>query len=109
MTGKSLLNIASRVGLAIDAESVRVLPESAEICRRLDIDPWGLIASGALIICAAPESADHVVGKLGEAGIDAAVIGRTTQAADGLKLAERGEARELPSFERDEAARVLGG
>ena len=108
-TGLAELATASGVGLAIDAAAVKVLPEPAEICHRLGLDPWGLIASGALLISVAPERAEEVVGKLSKDGSDAVVIGRATVAGEGLKLIEDGSEKELPSFERDEAARALEG
>ena len=107
-TGLAELAAASEVGLLINAAGVNVLPEPADICRRLGADPWGLIASGALLIAVAPEYADELVASLGDASIDAAVIGHATRQAEGLRVVDGDETRALPLFERDEVARILG-
>jgi rhamnosyltransferase len=40
--------LASNTGITIDTDRVNVLPETRRICEALDLDPWGLISSGAL-------------------------------------------------------------
>ena len=53
-----LLEVATGagVGLTIDVDRVNVLPECSAICKALDLDPMGLIGSGALLAAVAPES-----------------------------------------------------
>ena len=41
---------ASGLGLAIEEGSVPVLPETEIMCNALDLDPLGLLGSGALLI-----------------------------------------------------------
>ena len=41
------LAFASKVDIVIDESAVNVLPICRAICDALDIDPWGLISSGA--------------------------------------------------------------
>ena len=98
---------AAGVGLTIDGDRIPVVPECAEICAALGLDPLGLIASGALLAAVAPEDAPRVVAALAEEGIGAAEIGRATDASEGLKLIGAGEVRELPRFDRDELARYF--
>ena len=98
---------AAGVGLAIDGDRIPVVPECAEVCGALGLDPLGLIASGALLAAVAPEDAPRVVAALAEEGIHAAEIGRATDASEGLKLTGAGEVRELPRFNRDELARYF--
>ena len=43
-------------GIEVDASAVKVLPETEVVCRVLDIDPWGLIASGSLLVMVRPEA-----------------------------------------------------
>ncbi len=92
---------ASNVGMDIDAEAVRAMTprETAEICRALGVDPVGLIAAGALLIAAAPEDAPKIIAALEESSIHAAVIGRAIARSGGVNV---------PRFERDEMARILG-
>ncbi len=105
---------ASGVGLLIDfaALSDMVLPETSEVCRALDIDPLGLIASGALLICVRSDRAASVVAALQDEGIRAATIGHATDRSEGLrfvKAAPDGTVIPLPRFDRDEVTRALGG
>ena len=106
-TGLLEMAAAAGVGLAIDGDRIPVVPECAEICDALGLDPLGLIASGALLAAVAPEDAPRVIAALAGEGIAAAEIGRATDASEGLKLTSAGGVRELPRFDRDELARYL--
>ena len=98
---------ASGVGLEIELAQIPVLPLTREICQRLQLDPLGLIASGALLITARAEKAGALLGALRAEGVDPTVIGRVLPANDGLWAIEEGVRRPLPVFERDEVARFL--
>ena len=107
-TGLAELATAAKAGLEVDAAAVRVLPETQAVCRALGLDPLGLLASGSLLASAAPERAEAVLAALHFEGVDAAVIGRVTEASAGLRLRSSDGVRELPSFPRDELARYMG-
>ena len=112
---------ASGVGVEIDESAIQamILPETAEICVAVsadvdDVQPLGLIASGALLAAVAPDDADKVVGALREEGIRASVIGRATPRDEGVRLLgstpDGGTStRPFPRYDQDELARVLGG
>ena len=107
-TGLRELAAAADLGLLVERDSVPVLPECALMCRHLGLDPFGLIGSGSLLAAAAPDDAEAIVDALREAGIAAAVIGRMVDADQGLELrAADGSLEPLPSFARDELARLL--
>lgn len=106
-TGLHELALASGIGLEIDAEQVPVLPETAALCAEFGLDPAGLIASGALLIAAPAEEAPAILAALHQAGIAAHIIGRVLPAEAGLWLREGPERRPLPTFERDEIARLF--
>ncbi|MBI2872058.1 MAG: hydrogenase expression/formation protein [Chloroflexi bacterium] len=106
-TGLHELASAAGVGLEVDAASIAVLPETAEVCRALGLDPMGLLASGALIAAVVPGSADLVVRALRDQGIPSAVIGRVVEAERGVVLHTPAGPRPLPSFPRDELARFF--
>jgi len=91
---------ASGVGLEIDADKVKemTLPETMEVCRALDVNPLGLIASGALVIAVASEDSSAVLSGLEGASIKAAAIGRAVPRSQGVNI---------PRFPRDELARIL--
>ena len=107
-TGLAELATVAKAGLEVDVAAVRVLPETQAVCRALGLDSLGLLASGSLLASAAPERAEAVLAALHFEGVDAAVIGRVTEASAGLRLRSADGVRELPSFPRDELARYMG-
>ncbi|MBT4074523.1 MAG: hydrogenase expression protein [Chloroflexi bacterium] len=107
-TALSEVSAASNTGMLINRDNVPILPEAAELCDALSVDPWGLIASGALLITAAPDSAAGVIDAVTGTGSPAVDIGEVRPAEDGLKLVSGGQELPFPIFERDEIARVLG-
>jgi hydrogenase expression/formation protein HypE len=107
-TGLWELAQAAQVGLRIDEERLQVLPECALLCRHLGLNPLGLIGSGALIIAAAEASASAIVERLNAEGVAAAVIGQVVAAERGCQLrGVDGKLRALPTFARDEVARLF--
>ena len=106
-TGLAELAAAANAGLEVDADAVRVLPETRAVCRALALDPLGLLASGSLLAAAAPDRADAVLRALEAEGINAAVIGRVTDASAGLRFRSADGVRDLPAFPRDELARYM--
>ena len=105
----ALLELAegAGVGLTIDVDQVNVLPECSAICKALDLDPMGLIGSGALLATVAPESVQGLLSALADEGISAREIGTITSADEGLKVRSADGVGELPRFERDELARFF--
>ncbi len=106
-TGLLELATAAGVGLSIDAARIPVLPECRIICDALDLDPLGLIASGALLVALPPSNAERLIAALSQASIPANIIGSVTPTSDGLRLIYDGTERSLPTFPRDELARFF--
>ena len=108
------LAFASNVDIVFGESAVNVLPVCRTICDALDINPWGLISSGALLATVQPDHQDAVIAALREAAIDANVIGRVeVVGADevGPTVYAQSEADSSPTpittFERDELARFF--
>jgi hydrogenase expression/formation protein HypE len=102
------LSTASGNGMMVDYDSVRVLPECIALCDALSVDPWGLIASGALLITCAPGTSASIIDSLAAEGISANVIGRMTSRGEPAMMSRNGEPPEpLPVFARDEIARLF--
>ncbi len=104
-----LLEIASaaKVGILVKESSIPVLAECKVICDSLNLDPLGLLASGALIITLPATETPKLLGLLHQAGIEANVIGEITEPDKGLKIFTEAGMRDLPRFDRDELARFL--
>lgn len=98
---------AAGVGLKIEADSIRILPETARLCADFRLDPLGAIASGSLLICADPAAERRMVSRLRKAGIPTARIGTVMSKRSGVTLLNEGRARPFPRFPVDELARLF--
>ena len=66
---------AANLGVKILKDKIPIAEETMIICGFFQIDPLQLIGSGALLISAAPQSADEILEELRRSNIQAAVIG----------------------------------
>jgi len=102
------LAAASKVGLAVYADALFLAPETDAICETMKIDPLGLISSGALLIGVAPEDVDTAKDTLDRIDVTSGVIARVESAGFGLRYGSGTDWHDLPSFDRDEIARLFG-
>ena len=106
-TGLWELAHLANAGLEIEEAAIPVFPECRAICEHLDLDPLGVIASGALLIAVEPGSADRVCAALNDIGISCHAIGRLTSPEGGMKMRTATGWCDLPRFDVDEVARVF--
>lgn len=106
-TGLHELAMASKVGVHVDADRIRVLPECLKLCGYYGLDPLGVIASGALLMAVDSRDSQAVLQGLRRAGISASIIGKVTSKRAGVKIVENGRTRPLPLFAADEITKVL--
>jgi hydrogenase maturation factor len=107
-TGLWELCQAAGVGVVVERDRLPVLDRCATLCRHFALDPLGLLASGSLLIAAAPEHGPAVEERLGAAGIAATTIGQLVPADQGCILRGADDRPEpLPTFARDEIARLF--
>jgi len=106
-TGLVEIASAARVGILVEESKIPILTECKAICNSLNLNPLGLLASGALIITLPCSESTKLVGILQQIGIDASIIGKVVEAKEGLKMATATGIQDLPQFERDELARFL--
>ena len=99
---------AAQVGVLIKDENIHVFSESEQLCHHFHLDPLGSIASGALLICLAPEDTENVVGALRSAEIHASIIGTVKERDFGVKIEEKRKIQDVPRFERDEISKIFG-
>ncbi len=71
------LGEASGVGLWADLKKIPIRQETVEICNFLDLNPYGLVSGGSLLIAA--KDGDGLVEALARAEIPAARIGKITE------------------------------
>ena len=98
---------ASRVGLRIEAERIRILPETVKLCADFRLNPLGAISSGSLLICLDPAFETRTIARLRTARISAARIGTVVPKRDAVMLIENNRARPFPRFAVDEVARFF--
>jgi hydrogenase maturation factor len=96
---------ASRVALRVDADAVLWFEPGLAVCDAVGCDPWGTLASGALLAGFAAGDAEAACAALRERGFAAAPVARAEEGT-GVVL---GDGAPLPRFDRDEVARVLAG
>ena len=106
-TGLAEVARASGLGLAVEEGSVPVLPACQSICQALDLDPMGLLASGALLVTLPPSDVPALLAALEQEGIDGWEIGLMTAPEEGLQMIGRQGEVPLPEFPRDELARYF--
>ncbi|MBW2495342.1 MAG: hydrogenase expression protein [Deltaproteobacteria bacterium] len=95
---------ASGVKIQLDEAAVLWFEPGRAVCGALGADPWGALASGVLLAAFPPDRAANACRLLEERGIPARVIGEAVSGSGVL----RSDHSPLPTFARDEVARILG-
>ena len=91
----------SKTGVTLDQRLVPFTECSKAICGALELDPYRLISSGALMI--ASSEPERVIGALADKGIRATVIGEFTDLSEGAKtIGLDGVVRPMPAPSADE-------
>jgi hydrogenase expression/formation protein HypE len=101
------LAAAADVGIEIDADALLLREETRQLCAEYELNPLGIISSGAMLIGCAPASTTHILAALAQAGIAAARIGRVRERDFGVRIGSQGETRALDRFETDELTHLF--
>jgi len=107
LSGLAEIAQAGGVGLRVWKEKIPVLPETLAFSRALRFDPLALIASGALLVVATPNSVPQLLQAYAQQGVPAAVIGEILPRREGTVIVAKGRERRLCVPKRDEIARLL--
>ena len=95
------------LGFRVIRERIPVFPETDAICTALALDPLKLLASGALLIAVAPDSADSVLTAIEATGVPVVMIGEVRSSDEGTMIATNGTVESLTPPLRDEIARAF--
>jgi hydrogenase maturation factor len=98
---------AAGVGIEVDRERVPLYPETRAVCEAFALDPWGVIASGSLLVAVGESETEGLVGALRANGVEASAVGRVVEASEGVRVRDASGVRPLLSFARDEIARAF--
>ena len=95
---------AAGLALQLDEDAVLWFEPGMALCRALGADPWGALASGALLATFSADGAEAACRTLIAEGYSTAAIAHAGPGA-GVSFAD---GRALPRYERDEVLRLLG-
>jgi hydrogenase expression/formation protein HypE len=99
---------ASKLGVRISEDKIRVQPETFRICEAYGIDPLQLIASGSLLIAADPDFANRILRNLRDHNIDAEIIGGFLRSQERRLITHKnGKTEELQRPVTDQLWRAL--
>jgi hydrogenase expression/formation protein HypE len=98
---------AAGVGLRIDRDRIMVLPEGKALCAAFGLDPFGTIASGALLMTLTPADAGIVIHALARESIDCHFIGQVVPREQGVTLVSGSRQEAMPVFAQDEITRLF--
>jgi|Deesub1362A_J573_1020465.scaffolds.fasta_scaffold00036_159 hydrogenase maturation factor len=102
------ISIASRKQIRIWEDAIKIFHETDEICRKFNLNPLGLIASGCLLIVLPLSEVESLIESLLKEGIDASLIGRVYKGS-GVRILTKDEFRDLEMFVSDEIIKILDG
>lgn len=100
------LAAASGCSITVEGDSIPILETSRIVCAALDLEPLGLLASGALLLAVRPDGISRLSAALDEVAVPLTRIGLVADGS-GLTLRRDGVESPLPGFARDELARFL--
>jgi len=108
VTALEELAVASKCTIRVDLSLVPIFEETRRVCETLDLDPYGVLASGALLAIVAADDCGAVIASLNDAKIMCRAIG-SVEAGPAKVIMGDQDAIPLPQFDRDEIARFIEG
>jgi hydrogenase maturation factor len=98
---------AANLGVVVWQDALLISDETAQFCRELDLNPLGVISSGALLIAADPTKSNEIASAITERNIPCQIIGQLLPPESGCWLEVDSERCPLPIFETDEITKVF--
>ena len=103
------LGHAANLGAVVWEKKLFLSEETQQLCQEFQLNPLGVISSGALLIAAERTKSREIVSVLGAEDIPCEIIGRLQSPEDGLWLEQAdGRCQPLPIFETDEITKIFG-
>ena len=101
------LSIAGGHHLRVKLEKIPIFPRTEKICRLLNLDPLGLIASGSLLICCRKSTHSILINNLKKARIRVSLIGEVEGKGEGIRAFRDKKIYPWPDPPVDEIARLF--
>jgi hydrogenase expression/formation protein HypE len=99
--------LASNKEIVVDLEKVPIYEESRVLCKAFDLDPLGVIASGALLLTVSPSDLPNLSQAYTESSIPFQAIGEVRRGPARVMAGSKGSMEELRPFARDEILKIL--
>ena len=106
-TGVHEMAGAAGLGAIVDEDSIPISGEGGMICKALDINPLGVITSGALLLAVPAEGEEIVREALTATGAMGVRIGKFCSPESGVMIQHGEKISPLKRFDSDEISRVL--
>lgn len=107
-TGLVELAVAADLGLTVDLDALLFSDLAVQLCQAFDLDPLGVIASGALLATAPAEKADRLQTHWQAIGWPVAQVGRMVAKEQGIVAYRQGAPVTFPHFVTDEITKLWG-
>merc|ERR1711964_686494 len=98
---------AAEVGAEVWIDRLIVPDETGALCGFFDLDPLGVISSGALLIATEPSRSQPILEALTANQIPASLIGKLLPLQEGLWLKRGTDRQPLPTFQTDEITKIF--
>jgi hydrogenase expression/formation protein HypE len=99
--------LAADKEIVVDLKKVPIYEESRVLCEAFELDPLGVIASGALLLAVSPSNLPNLSKAYTEASIPFQVIGEVRTGPARVVARSKGSMEELRPFSRDEILKIL--
>jgi hydrogenase maturation factor len=100
------LGVRSACGILLDVDSIPILEETSVVCEAFGLDPFRLLASGSMLIAAAPGTGGALADAFSATTIRLSKIGTFLPAGRGSWAVAGGKKARLRAPDRDELARA---
>jgi hydrogenase expression/formation protein HypE len=102
------VSLAAKVQIEVEKNAIPIYEESQILCEAFHLDPFGVIASGALLITASPPEAKKILKKAQENRVAMTRIGRVKAfGSPSVTMLTPEGSEPVPYFERDEIVKIF--
>jgi hydrogenase expression/formation protein HypE len=99
--------MTAKAEVVVEKSRIPVYEESRQICEAFNLDPLGVIGSGALLIIAPPGEADKILDQTAQEGVPISRIGRIEKGPASVHMISSTGKTKIPYFRRDEILRIF--
>jgi hydrogenase maturation factor len=98
---------AADLGVVVWQDKLPISEETKQLCREFELNPLGVISSGALLIAAEPTKSSEIVSAITGHHIPCEIIGQLLPPESGRWLEANNQRHPLPIFETDEITKIF--